>query len=478
MIEQLQCNITPTTDIIHGDRNARDLSLPKALAEPVDNSLDAGASIVQIDINGGWLSIADDGRGCDDPEAMLRLGRHVASADHTIGRYGIGLKRAAIWLSRITNIVSSTGRRMIKVIADWDAIAAKGDWSIAATRDECDSDPFTEISFEVFGNRANPRAMRAARDFLADVFSPAIDSGRKLYFDGEELQSVKIPELEDPITHVGVFQGKPYHLTAGLLPVASARCGYRIAFRHRILEDRVARGCGEYNPSRFFAYLVLDESDRNNRWHLDQYKHGFEERDDLLDELFPVVERLLKESQERSREVEIAGLTEDVELSLQAALGPVLVNARRPGVRGRRGGVKPTTTGGEHGQTEHPGDDAGKYKSGKRQSRNLLRVQVMPFHEEPQKIGHARRGDGASIWILLNELHPYVKWAMQQRDPVALRQIAATIFAADGVLKDDLQLRLPYDGLSEHERFVGVLSQALNLPEPKGEEGGDTSGRP
>jgi hypothetical protein len=82
--------------MIHGRRYRSNLTLAKASAELVDNSLDAGARLVRIIINKEMnvLTFSEDGVGCVDIEALMRMGKRVAF-EGAIGRYGIGLKACA-----------------------------------------------------------------------------------------------------------------------------------------------------------------------------------------------------------------------------------------------------------------------------------------------------------------------------------------------------------------------------------------------
>jgi len=463
----IHCDITPTTEMIYARRNDQNITATKAIGEAADNSIDAEATVIRIAVNREkeTLSIWDNGKGCVDPEVMLTIGRHVPSSNRTIGRYGIGLKSAAIWLSSVTRIGSCNGTERMQIAVDWDKVAASGVWGVDAITGPCDGlAPFTYIEFQIFNDRANSQAIRRAKEALADMFSPAIESGCRIEFEGEPLRALRLPEMTNVIRHEGSFEGKPYRLTAGLLAAPGSRNGYRIAFRHRIIEDGVRKGCGYYNASRFFAYLVLDETDNGPRWQLDGHKHGFEERDALLGELFPLVEPLLQKSQETSEQVEIVELTNEIEASLAASLNPIFHTMLRPGSTHKPGPVKPTDDGPKQNNTENPGPEGGKYRAAKKRAQNLLRLHFCEFTDAPEKLGFMQRGDGGSVWINLNTLHPHVKSAREGRDVTVLRQLAATIFVADSLLLQDKQFKLPYPEMDVHNRFMAILSDALNLP--------------
>jgi Histidine kinase-, DNA gyrase B-, and HSP90-like ATPase len=102
----------------------RNHTLEAALAELIDNSVDAGASNVVIRFvrSGGRLLrllVADDGTGMDDSriDIAMTVGGDRAYADGEIGRFGLGLKSASFSQARSMTVVSAakgaavTGRR-------------------------------------------------------------------------------------------------------------------------------------------------------------------------------------------------------------------------------------------------------------------------------------------------------------------------------------------------------------------------------
>src|SRR5262245_30707594 len=74
----------------------------QAVADVVDNSIEAGASIVSIDIEfeGGdsWIRIADNGKGMK-PHELREAMRYGAERDYEsndLGKFGLGLKTASM----------------------------------------------------------------------------------------------------------------------------------------------------------------------------------------------------------------------------------------------------------------------------------------------------------------------------------------------------------------------------------------------
>jgi hypothetical protein len=108
---------------------------PAAVADIVDNSVAAGASRVEIDIEfdgaDSRIFIADDGAGMTvrGLTEALRYGTRRSYARGDLGRYGLGLKTASLSQCRCVTVVSRThaatartAARMLDldVVEDWD----------------------------------------------------------------------------------------------------------------------------------------------------------------------------------------------------------------------------------------------------------------------------------------------------------------------------------------------------------------------
>src|SRR5829696_5680723 len=110
--------------------------LPAAVADLVDNSLDAQAQNVYVDVehdrDGGWIRIADDGEGMTEGvlDEAMRYGssRHYAGRD--LGHFGLGLKTASLsQCRRLTVATRSTIRGPVRVRRwDLDHVARTDAW--------------------------------------------------------------------------------------------------------------------------------------------------------------------------------------------------------------------------------------------------------------------------------------------------------------------------------------------------------------
>jgi hypothetical protein len=115
-------------------------SLPDAIADLIDNSITAGASLVEITLhwNGAdsWIRILDDGVGMDAGTltAAMRLGSRNPKETrdpHDLGRFGLGLKTAAFSQASALTVVSRVERSALE-LRSWDLehIGRTGSWSL------------------------------------------------------------------------------------------------------------------------------------------------------------------------------------------------------------------------------------------------------------------------------------------------------------------------------------------------------------
>lgn len=120
--------------------------LPAAVADLVDNSLDARADHVHVDIahdrDGGWIRIADDGEGMTERQLdeAMRYGSRRDYDGGDLGHFGLGLKTASLSQCRRLTVASrSTLKGPIRIRRwDLDHVARTDAWSLERpTAREC-----------------------------------------------------------------------------------------------------------------------------------------------------------------------------------------------------------------------------------------------------------------------------------------------------------------------------------------------------
>jgi hypothetical protein len=112
--------------------------LPAAVADLVDNSLDANASNVTIrvahDRDGGWVRVADDGVGMTEGELdeAMRYGSSRRYDGRDLGYFGLGLKTASLsQCRRLTVATRSAPAGRIRIRRwDLDHVARTDSWDL------------------------------------------------------------------------------------------------------------------------------------------------------------------------------------------------------------------------------------------------------------------------------------------------------------------------------------------------------------
>ena len=100
--------------------------LPSAVADLVDNSIDAGAATVAIDVcrkgEESFIRIADDGAGMTEAvlDEAMRYGSRRAYNARDLGKFGLGLKTASLSQCRCLTVASRTTLRGRIRIRRWD----------------------------------------------------------------------------------------------------------------------------------------------------------------------------------------------------------------------------------------------------------------------------------------------------------------------------------------------------------------------
>lgn len=107
-----------------------------AIADVIDNSIDAGATHVNVELgldrnNHVVVRISDSGSGMDQSELenAMTYGAPAPKSAQALGRFGLGLKTASTSMCDVLTVVSSNDGRVIN-FATWDMneVKRRGDW--------------------------------------------------------------------------------------------------------------------------------------------------------------------------------------------------------------------------------------------------------------------------------------------------------------------------------------------------------------
>lgn len=111
----------------------------QAVSDIVDNSIEAGASLVAIDVefdgDDSWIRIADNGIGMN-PEQLreaMRYGSERKYEEDDLGKFGLGLKTASMSQCQCLSVASRCSRNKAEICAyswDLDHIEKTNKWEI------------------------------------------------------------------------------------------------------------------------------------------------------------------------------------------------------------------------------------------------------------------------------------------------------------------------------------------------------------
>lgn len=122
----------------------RDLGydLPSAVADLIDNSLDAGATQIDVELDAEWrgsyLRVADNGAGMTEGilDEAMRYGSARAYGQGDLGHFGLGLKTASLSQCRRLTVASRTTQAGRIRVRRWDLdrVAVSDTWVLERPR--------------------------------------------------------------------------------------------------------------------------------------------------------------------------------------------------------------------------------------------------------------------------------------------------------------------------------------------------------
>jgi anti-sigma regulatory factor (Ser/Thr protein kinase) len=112
--------------------------LPSAIADLVDNAIDANARTVSVEIvadgEESWVRVCDDGLGMT-PKALDEAMRYGSETDYrpdSLGHFGLGLKTASLSQCRRLTVASRSGRAGRLSVRRWDLddVLRRNSWDL------------------------------------------------------------------------------------------------------------------------------------------------------------------------------------------------------------------------------------------------------------------------------------------------------------------------------------------------------------
>lgn len=253
-------NITPNPKMIESLRYLT-YKNHTALADLVDNSLDADADQVRliIDKNNDEILIIDDGCGMDKATLTeaIKFGSETNKDASELGRFGMGLVTASISMARRIEVISRPAdSKTHKIVLDLDRILETHDWN-------AHFEPLTAEDEALLSDLARGTIVRLThidkfdrqsvsntKAHFGEVFRKFIESGREIFVNDETILPYDPLESAADSTDIiyddeAEIKGKTFHLKI-------AHIGKDIS--------RLSNNSRNYNISNQGFYIV-----RNNR---------------------------------------------------------------------------------------------------------------------------------------------------------------------------------------------------------------------
>jgi GNAT superfamily N-acetyltransferase len=448
--------ISPTTKSILGMIANEHVNLQIAMAELVANSLDQLATNIEIsyDEKRGEVSVKDDGNGCPiTTREMLRLGEsHSSTQRGKIGRYGVGFKDAVIHLGDKVEVHSLTrGGKQSSARADWQQMLKDGEWE-AIFLDDSDQDEHgvTVIISDLRVDRLDE--WEDVPDYIASLFSAAIDAGIFITVDEIRVESNEGPELDDLVEFRGEFEGKIFEGFCGILvDRRTAKSGWEIRWGHLTVDPSYQKeGFGNYSPQGFYGRLSL--KDDINKWTLSRNKTRVQEVPALLksEKIQAIIQPILEKLKQRGHTVQMKLNQKLAQVFcrkfLEAAKVKLTDETEETGrVRTgtKKGGKRGSALGGDGNRRRRKREQDEEAKLLEKLNR-AKDIQILPHSSiEQYGIGYVDITEGGTIIkVFVEECSEFGEWIWKTPEgaPILDHYAVALLAQHFALVKEDLQL--------------------------------------
>jgi len=181
-----------------------------AIADLIDNSLDAGAKKIQLqikpDLEGYTMFIADNGCGMDKNilDEALKLGSNTErDEDSDLGKFGMGLVTASLSMCRKLTVITKTkGGDILTSIQDIDVIAEKNSF-VKVLREANEEEKMLFKSFlnkeesgtllilakcDQIQDKSVDNLLKSLRKSLGQIFRLFLDTGKEIVVGNEKIK--------------------------------------------------------------------------------------------------------------------------------------------------------------------------------------------------------------------------------------------------------------------------------------------------
>jgi hypothetical protein len=396
--------------------------------ELIDNSLDAGASVVRIDLQKGSIRFWDNGSGVPDLDKLVCFGGHASHGRRGgSGIYGIGFKDAVLGLGgeqSTVQVETSHRGRLYDCKIDWKRLKDSARCMTIADAAAPDEPPRTSIT--VIPHRLRfPDGDRRVK-FLAQlgyIYAPALKRGAVIQVTTSgrtmNVEQWKRPSLTDVVDRCIDLNGRRARVYAGIVSAGeqNEHSGLTYYRGFRVVKRASAYGCGAYSPARICGFVELDEK---KSWERTKNKTDLVEADDLYEEVERILRPILEKAQAQARTIEFDGMVDELEAMLSSAILGDNAKAKRERCDGG-GSVEPKNTGRRHRRAK-------KEQEGATFPRGKATQIKLEFRPGLGEIGKWERSNKAAR-ILLDADHPHVIALRNSHNVQAIFTLAMTVAA-------------------------------------------------
>jgi hypothetical protein len=446
--------IPPSTKAILAMIENEGMTLKKAISELIVNALDQNATNIELVYRNERVELSDNGNGCPNLERMLRLGESFSTNPHiTVGRYGVGFKDAVIFFGDLVEVHSCTrNQQCSSARADWQEMIRLGDW----TADFIDESDRIEHGVIITISRLRTERLdewEEVPEYIASLFSAAIDAGVFITVDGIRVRSLAAPELEETIHFHGIYHGKRFEGFCGILiDRTTARSGWEIRWGPLTIDRGYQKdGFAHYSPQGFYGRLLLKDGEQ--RWTLSRNKTRVKElgsllRDEQIQRIIkPILEKLKARGQTVVMKLNRQKLQQFCQKFLQRAKVRQLDELENTGADHTGGKIKGSRYGsnrsGNKPRRKRQADDDASLRDKLNRAND---IQILPHDSiEQYGLGYVDiTENGTIIKVFIENCTPFGQWLWGTVDGAQVAQhYAVGLFAAHYALsKDQLEFDL------------------------------------
>ena len=439
----------PTPHYFISKRN-QNFSWKTVLGELIDNSLDAGATQIDLRFNRNNFSISDNGAGIKNIKAVFQLGNHCQHDTEGSGRYGVGFKDSAMLLWGKTIVTSVRDGVYKEVEIDWDEQVKKDRWVFNPGSGTTSRPNGTSIRFVDTARTMYPQQLPALRRHLEWMFfnrHPNVEI--RIFNRGEQIDigRLKSPSRhqQDTIRERITVNGKTADLDVGIVKPGEKNdfFGLTYTLAHRSL-CFTSQGLGDYNTRNIFGTVKLSQE-----WEVATHKNEVVDADmPLLEEkIEELCTPMLKKAEQQAESVESAAFDRDVKSRIAEMLGQAVKERRDKGET--HGTAEPAHTG----KTRTPK----KTQPSNKMTRALQgRLSYQWYSEDALENGFLPVGmfDKGGPRVCLNECVPFLANARAEKNVDVIALAVISVMAAHA---GDAQATFHFKGNS----MIQIMSQVL-----------------